>query len=107
MIFLCRSKDPGSLTLVPTLGGMFFERALLDLGASINVMPKSIYEKLDIGELRERGMLVQLANLRTTKPCGIVEDVIVQVEDLLYPPSFYVLEMGADTGDNIQLLFIG
>ena len=43
-------KDPGSFTILCTIGNAIFERALCDLGASINLMPLSIFKRLGLGE---------------------------------------------------------
>ena len=44
-------KDPGSFTITCTIGNSFFNRALCDLGASINLMPLSVFTKLGLGEV--------------------------------------------------------
>ena len=70
-------KDPGSFTIPCTIGKTRFDRALLDLGATINVMPASIYESLNLGPLKDAGIIIQLADRSTTYPTGVVEDVLV------------------------------
>ena len=61
---------------------------MLDLGASINVMPKSVYQSLHIGELKPMGVVIQLANRSTTHPEGVLEDVLVRVNELIFPTDF-------------------
>ncbi|KAM1818556.1 hypothetical protein ACFX11_000340 [Malus domestica] len=70
-----------------------FEHAMLDLGASINVMPYSIYASMNLGELKNDGVIIQLADRSNAYPKGVLEDVLVQVNDLVVPADFYVLEM--------------
>ncbi|CAN6712639.1 unnamed protein product [Malus baccata var. baccata] len=70
-----------------------FERAMLDLGASINVMPYSIYVSMNLGELKHDGVIIQLADHSNAYPKGVLEDVLVQVNHLVFPADFYVLEM--------------
>ena len=52
---------------------------MLDLGASINVTPRSIYDKLKLGELKKTGVVLQLADRSCTYPDGVLEDVLVHV----------------------------
>ncbi|CAN6697863.1 unnamed protein product [Malus baccata var. baccata] len=64
-----------------------------DLGASINVMPYSIYASMNLGELKQDGVIIQLADRSNAYPKGVLEDVLVQVNHLIFPADFYVLEM--------------
>ena len=50
---------------------------MLDLGASINVMPASLYDTLKLGPLHESHISIQLADRSCVRPLGIVEDVLV------------------------------
>ncbi|CAN6695197.1 unnamed protein product [Malus baccata var. baccata] len=70
-----------------------FESAMLDLGASINVMPYSIYASMNLGELKNDGVIIELADRSNAYPRGVLEDVLVQVNHLIFPADFYVLEM--------------
>ncbi|RDX78368.1 hypothetical protein CR513_41358, partial [Mucuna pruriens] len=70
---------------------------MLDLGASINAMPTSIYKALNFGDLEPTGMTIQLANRSVVQPLGILEDVLVQVNELIFPTDFYVLDMEDET----------
>ncbi|CAN6580912.1 unnamed protein product [Malus baccata var. baccata] len=70
-----------------------FEQCMLDLGASINVMPYSIYASMNLGELKQDGVIIQLADRSNAYPKGVIEDVLVQVNHLIFPADFYVLEM--------------
>ncbi|XP_020411081.1 uncharacterized protein LOC109946760 [Prunus persica] len=85
-----KCKDPGSCTIPCVIGNTKFEHAMLDLGASINVMPYSIYASMNLGELKNDGVIIQLADRSNTYPKGVLEDVLVQV---IFPAYFYVLEM--------------
>ncbi|CAN6677835.1 unnamed protein product [Malus baccata var. baccata] len=88
-----KCKDPGSFTISCVIGNTRFKSAMLDLGASINVMPYSIYVSMDLGELKHDGVIIQLADRSNAYPKGVVEDVLVQVDQLVFPADFYVLEM--------------
>ncbi|CAN6685977.1 unnamed protein product [Malus baccata var. baccata] len=62
-------------------------------GASINVMPYSIYESMNLGELKKDGVIIQLADRSNAYLRGVLEDVLVQVNHLMFPADFYVLDM--------------
>ena len=63
-------KDPGSFTIPCTIGNAIFERALCDLGASINLMPLSIFKRLGLGEARPTTVTLQLADRSLKHPRG-------------------------------------
>ncbi|CAN6707622.1 unnamed protein product [Malus baccata var. baccata] len=88
-----KCKDPGNFTIPCVIGNTRFESAMLDLGASINVMPYSIYASMNLGELKNDGVIIQLADRSNAYPKGVLEDVLVQVNHLIFPADFYVLEM--------------
>ncbi|CAN6579359.1 unnamed protein product [Malus baccata var. baccata] len=88
-----KCKDPGSFTIPWFIGNTRFESAMLDLGASINVMPYSIYASMNLGALKNDGVIIQLADRSNAYPKGVLEDVLVQVNHLVFPADFYVLEM--------------
>ena len=69
------------------------DECMLDLGSSINVMPKSIYTSLDLRPLQPTGITVQLADWSVVYPEGVIEDVLVKVKDLVFLADFYVLKM--------------
>ncbi|CAL8988211.1 unnamed protein product [Prunus brigantina] len=82
--------------------------SLLDLGASINLMPYHVYEKLNLGELQATSVSIQLADRTIRYPKGILEDVLVKVEELILPADFLVLEMEeAPIHDNQLPLILG
>ncbi|CAL2256544.1 unnamed protein product [Prunus armeniaca] len=88
-----KCKDSGSFRIPCVIGNTKFEHAMLDLGASINVMPYSIYASMNLGELKNDGVIIQLTNRSNAYPKGVLEDVLVQVNHLIFPADFYVLEM--------------
>ena len=77
-----KRKDPGSFTIPCTIGNAIFERALCDFGASINLMPLSIFKRLGLGEARPTTVTLQLADRSLKHPRGIIEDVLVKVDNL-------------------------
>ncbi|RDY09143.1 hypothetical protein CR513_06541, partial [Mucuna pruriens] len=88
-----KCRDPEIFSVPCTIGESTFVNAMLDLGASINVMPESIYRSLNFGDLEPIRMTIQLANRSIVQPLGVLKDVIVQVNELLFPVDFYVLDM--------------
>ncbi|XP_075096342.1 uncharacterized protein LOC142174447 [Nicotiana tabacum] len=85
--------DLGSFTIPCTLGGVYFEKALCDSRASINLMSFSIFKKLDLGEIKDTSVSFQFADQSTKKPKGIIENVLVRVDKFVFPVDFIVLEM--------------
>ncbi|KAL5573651.1 hypothetical protein UlMin_023248 [Ulmus minor] len=89
-------KDPGSFTIPCSIGNQYFGKALCDLGASINLMPMSIFKKLGIGEARPTTVSLQLADISIAHPEGKIEDVLVKVDKFIFPVDFIVLDYEAD-----------
>ncbi|CAJ2665138.1 unnamed protein product [Trifolium pratense] len=90
-------KDPGSFTIPCSIGELKIGRALCDLGASINLMPLSMMKKLKCGEPKPTRMTLTLADRSVTYPYGVLEDVLVKVNDLLFPADFVILDMDEDS----------
>ena len=85
-------KDPGSPTISVNIGGTCIDKALLDLGASVNLLPYSVYKQLGLRELKPTNITLSLADRSVKIPKGIVEDVLVKVEKFYYPVDFVVLD---------------
>ncbi|RDX84371.1 hypothetical protein CR513_34590, partial [Mucuna pruriens] len=102
-----KCRDPGIFSVPCTIGECTFADAMLDLGASINVMPASIYRSLNFGDLEPTGMTIQLANRSIVQPLGVLEDVLVQVNELIFPADFYVLDMEDETSGKESTLILG
>ncbi|XP_023728286.1 uncharacterized protein LOC111875993 [Lactuca sativa] len=102
-----KCKDPGVFTVPCKLGNLHVPRAMLDLGASINVFPYSIFKTLNIGILKKTGVIIQLADRSLVHPKGVLEDVLVQVNELVFPADFYVLEMDDDDSPNLSSILLG
>ncbi|XP_045795991.1 uncharacterized protein LOC123890420 [Trifolium pratense] len=102
-----KCDDPGVFAIPCSIGDRKFENCMLDLGAGINVMPTSIYNNLDLGPLQPTGLIVQLANRSNARPAGKVEDVLVQVNDLILPADFYILDMEGETNSSRAPIILG
>ena len=85
---LLKYKDPGSPTITVNIGGTCIDKALLDLGASVNLLPYSRYKQLGSGELKPTNITLSLADRLVKIPKGIVEDVLVKVDNFYYPVDF-------------------
>ncbi|RDX75808.1 hypothetical protein CR513_44274, partial [Mucuna pruriens] len=102
-----KCRDPGIFSVPCTIGECTFADAMLDLGASINVMPTTIYRSLNFCDLEPTGMTIQLANRNIVQPLGFLEDVLVQVNELIFLANFYVLDMEDETSGNESNLILG
>ena len=80
---------------------------MCDLGSSINVMPRSIFNKLNLGNLKETGVIIQLADRSNVYPDGVVEDILVQVNNLVFPADFYILDMKDEFSINSAPILLG
>ena len=89
---LLKYKDPGSPTILVNIGGTCIDKALLDMGANVNLLPYSMYKQLGLGELKSTNITLSLADLSIKIPKGIVEDVLVKVDKFYYPVDFLVLD---------------
>ncbi|XP_042023035.1 uncharacterized protein LOC121770360 [Salvia splendens] len=97
-----KMKDPGSFTISCIVGDSQVGKALCDWGASINLMPFSFFQKLKIGTLRPTTITLQMADRSVSYPRGIVEDILVKVNDFIFPVDFVVLDMEEDR--NVPLI---
>nr|GEX48334.1 reverse transcriptase domain-containing protein [Tanacetum cinerariifolium] len=87
-----------ALLLMPTFASTIKNvcHALADLGASINLMPLSIWKKLSLPKLTPTRMTLELANRSITRPKGVAEDVFVKVGKFYFPTDFVVVDFEAD-----------
>ncbi|XP_071900943.1 uncharacterized protein [Coffea arabica] len=98
--------DPGMFTIPCKIGGTPIRKAMLDLGASINVMSKTIYASLNLGPLKGTGIIIQLADRTNAYPEGLVKDVLVQVNELVFLADFYVLYMRDERALNLSPILL-
>ncbi|XP_027337108.1 uncharacterized protein LOC113850764 [Abrus precatorius] len=100
-----KCKDPGTFTVPCTIGNSTCSNALLDLGASINLMHTLIYRSLSLNPLKQTGVVIQLANRSIAFSARVVEDILVRVDKLIFPADFYILEMAEES--NMPTLILG
>ena len=70
-------KDPGSFTIPCIIGNTHFNKVMLDLRASINVMPLYIYDSLHLGPLRKIDVVIELADCSNVYLKGVLDDILV------------------------------
>ena len=87
-----KHKNPGCPTISVNIGGTCVEKALLDLGESVNLFPYSMYRQLGLGELIPTSITLCLADRSIKIPKGTVEDVLIQVDKFYYTVDFVVLD---------------
>ena len=87
-----KKEDPATFTIPCTIGSLYFVKALCDLGASINLMPLSIYKKFDLGDRKPTAMRLLMADRTVKSPIGILHDVLVKLESFIFPADFIILD---------------
>ncbi|KHN24603.1 hypothetical protein glysoja_042867, partial [Glycine soja] len=78
-----KHKDPGSVTIPCSIGEVNVGKALIDLGASTNLMPLSMCRRLGELEIMPTRMMLQLADRSITRPYGVIEDVLDRVKHFI------------------------
>ncbi|MCH90984.1 hypothetical protein A2U01_0011908 [Trifolium medium] len=97
-------KDPRRFTVQCSIKGVDIKEALLDLGSSINIIPLAMVDKLNIGQLKiTRTMELTLANQSVINSCGMVEDVLLKIKDLVFPVDFVILDIEVDDENQMIL----
>jgi hypothetical protein len=100
-------KDPGCPTISCMIGVSQINRALLDLGAGVNLLPYSVYLQLGLRELKPTTVTLQLADRSMKRPKGIIEDVLIKVDKFYFPMDFIVIdtELVHDVVNQIPVIF--
>nr|GEW92101.1 hypothetical protein [Tanacetum cinerariifolium] len=91
-----KEKDPGSFTLHCFINNVRFDNALVDLGASVSVVPLSTYLNLGLGELVHTKLTVELKDRTVKYPKGIAENVLVGIGKFVFPIDLIILDMPED-----------
>ncbi|GJW65987.1 ribonuclease H-like domain-containing protein [Tanacetum coccineum] len=95
-------KDIGSFTLPCFIHNVCFDKALVDLGASVSVMPFSTYTNLGLGILSHTRLTIELADRTITQPRGIAKNVPVRIGKFIFPIDFIILDIPED--DDVPLI---
>ncbi|GKD18983.1 hypothetical protein Tco_1208141 [Tanacetum coccineum] len=91
-----KEKDPRSFTLPCFINNVYFDNALIDLGASVSVMPLLTYLNLGLGELAHTRLTVELADRIVKYLKGIAENILVRIGKFTFPVDFIILDMPED-----------
>ncbi|GJY51050.1 putative reverse transcriptase domain-containing protein [Tanacetum coccineum] len=91
-----KEKYPRSFTLPCYINNMSFDNALVDLGASVSVMPLSTYLNLGLGELAHTKLTVELADRTVKYPKGIAKNILVGIGKFVFPIDFIILDIPED-----------
>ena len=86
-----KKKDWGGVTITCTIGDRSFKKALIDLGASVSLMPLSIYKNIELGEVQDTRMTLQFADHSMKRVYGIATDVLVKIDKFVFLVDFVVL----------------
>ena len=90
-------KDLGSFTIPCSIGKYEFKKAFCDSGASMNLMPLSVVQRLSLGELTLTAITLQMADRSMAQPEGVLEDLLVKVGKFIFPVDFLIMKMEEDT----------
>ncbi|XP_057756178.1 uncharacterized protein LOC130975392 [Arachis stenosperma] len=91
-----KKKDLGNFQIHCTIRNITFERALYDLGASINLMSLYVMKKLQIQEMKSTRIALQMADKSIKNAYGVVKNVLIKVEKVSLPVGFVILDMEED-----------
>nr|XP_025628251.1 uncharacterized protein LOC112721399 [Arachis hypogaea] len=95
--------DLGSFLIPCIIGTITFEKALCDLRSSINLMPLSLMKNLGILKVQSIRISLEIADKSLKRAYGLVENILVMVEDLYLPADFVILDTGEEIDDPIIL----
>ncbi|GJR54744.1 hypothetical protein Tco_1405265 [Tanacetum coccineum] len=91
-----KEQDLGSFILPCSIKRLHFNNALADLGASISVMPFSMYKRLCMGKLEPINMIIEMTDNIKYTPKGIIENLLVKIDKFIFPIDFVILDMVGD-----------
>ncbi|GKC75128.1 hypothetical protein Tco_1125902 [Tanacetum coccineum] len=97
-----KEKDTGSFTLPCFIHNVYFDKALVDLGASVSVMPFFTYTNLGLGILSHTRLTFELADRTIKQPRGIAKNVLVRIGKFIFPVDFIILDIPED--DDVPLI---
>nr|GEW59329.1 hypothetical protein [Tanacetum cinerariifolium] len=89
-------RDPGKFLIPCDFLGMAEYLSLTDLGASINLVPLSVWNKLSLPELSPMCMTLKLVDRSISRPAGVAEDIFVKVGTFHFPADFVVVDFDAN-----------
>jgi len=94
--------DPGSFSIPCVIGSETIDKAMCDLGASISLLPLSLFKRMCIGKLKPTKVTLKLVDRTNIHPFGFIEDIPIEVGGIYIPTDFIVLDMDED--DQVPIL---
>ncbi|GJT02793.1 homeodomain-like protein [Tanacetum coccineum] len=91
-----KEKDPGSFILPCAIGTTTVSNALANLGASISIMPFSLFKRLGLGNPKPINMVIEMADKSMQSPKRIVKNVLVKINKFIFPIDFIILDIIED-----------
>ncbi|XP_075486244.1 uncharacterized protein LOC142525843 [Primulina tabacum] len=95
-------QDLGEFVVPCEIGGQSVKTTICDSGASVNIMPSSLYEKLGLSRIKTTEVILQLADKSVKVPLGCVKDVELKIDKLRLPADFVVLEV--EDSKNVRII---
>ncbi|GJX39246.1 DNA-directed DNA polymerase [Tanacetum coccineum] len=92
-----KEKDPGRFTIPCDISQLHIDNALADLGASISLMPYTMYKKLGLGEPKATRMSLEFTDRSIKYPRGIIKNVLIKVDKFVLLIDFVILDMLEDS----------
>jgi len=97
--------DPGSFSIRCVIGSEVIDKAMCDLGASISLLPLSLFKRMGISELKQTEVTLKLADRTNIQPVGFIEDIPIEIGGIHIPTDFIVLDMDED--DQVPIILGG
>ncbi|XP_058746027.1 uncharacterized protein LOC131618889 [Vicia villosa] len=91
-----KKKDPGAVAIPCTINDINFPKVLIDSGASVSLMPLSIFKKLGIGTVRGKGKKLKFTDHTIKQAYGVAEDVLVEIDKFIFPVDFEIMDIPED-----------
>ncbi|XP_016173510.1 uncharacterized protein LOC107616019 [Arachis ipaensis] len=102
-----KCNDPSLCLVTCLIGGIKFTDCMCNLGACVSIMPLPIYERLNLSPLKRSGARFVLADKSIVSVVGIAENVLVDIQGLLFPVDFHILETPLIDSDKASSILLG
>ncbi|XP_015960672.1 uncharacterized protein LOC107484634 [Arachis duranensis] len=102
-----KCNDPGLCLVTCVIGGMEFMDCMCDLGACVSIMPLPIYKKLNLSLLKRSGARFVLADKSIVSVVGIVENLLINIQGLIFSVDFHILETPPIDSDKPSSILLG
>jgi len=78
------------------IGSEAIDKSMCDLGASISLLPLSLFKRMGIGELKPTEVTLKLVDRTNIHPVGFIEDIPIEIGGMYIPTDFIILDMDED-----------